>query len=167
MASSNSSLAVMAARAATLVEPVGLAPWRAAPETAEYVHRRGAIPAPDPNTGNFVISSFTVQNGYAAVITHVLFAYNGTGQIEGDAASLFYMLRVDQRYFPRDFETITTSLGSLTHGPYPIPGGLRLKGGETLEGLVNVPLDSPIAPGSPNYVFCHLIGWQWPDREQV
>lgn len=159
------TLATMSERAAGLARPVGLAPWRELPETGEYIHARNSIEVPAADDSYNVITTFTVQAGYAAVITHLLFNFVGTTPpVDGDAGSIFYSLRVDQGYFPRQFGQISSTLGSLTNGPYPIPGYLRLKAGQTLEGLVVVPSTSSISTGPGNWVICHLLGWQWPDR---
>jgi hypothetical protein len=162
----NNSLAILSARAAKLAQPVGATPWRDVAETAEYVHRRGSIVVP-PNDGSYnTIVDFTVQAGYEAVLSHLLFVFSGaTPPQEGDSASIFYAVRIDGGFYARDFQSIDTSLGSLANGPYPIPGGLRLKAGQTVEGLVNVPVTSAISTGPGNFSICHLIGWQWPDRD--
>lgn len=160
-----SNLSVMAARAAALAQPVGASPWREVADTAEYTHRRGSIEVPAADGSLNVIVSFSVQPGYAAVLTAVLFNFSGqVAPQEGNSADVLYSLRVDSSYFPRDFGSINTSLGSLANGPYPIPGGLRLKAGQTIEGLIQVPVNSPVSTGPGSFAICHLLGWQWPDR---
>lgn len=166
MQSNRSALAVMAERAHSLIEPVGLAPWRLPAETAEYVFEHDAIVTPEADGSYNPIVSFTVQAGYAAVITHLLFNYVGQSPpVDGNPADLFYALRVDDSYFPRSFGQITTHLGSLSQGPYPVPGFIRLKAGQKIEALVNVPVDSPITTGEGSFVIAHLLGWQWQDRK--
>ena len=169
MAALPSALATMARNAESLIEPVGQAPFREYPKTAQYIHERGSLAVPDADGLFHVIVSFTCQPGYAAAVSHLLVNFTGPGAppVEGDATSLFYALRVNSMYFPRNFGTINSSLGSLSHGPYPVPGAIRLKDGETLEGLGNVPIGSGVGTGAPNFVHCHLIGWQWPDRNET
>jgi len=151
--------------ASAMIPKPGAAPWLDPPQVSEYIHNRGSIVCPDAGTTDTVITSYRVQPGYAAVLTYVLFEYRGaTDPIQGDATSLYYSLRLDGSLFLRDFAQITTQLGSLTHGPYPIPGAIPLRAGQTVEGLVTVPAASGVATGDPNRVFCHLLGWQWPVR---
>lgn len=144
----------------------GGATWREPSANSQYVHRRSSIAVPAPNTTNTAIVNYTCQAGFRSVITHVLLVYiGGSPPTEGDAAELYYSLRLNSGYFVRDFESITTTLGSLTNGPYPIPDGIRLTAGNFLEALVTVPLGSPIATGAPNRVHAHLLGWEWPENE--
>lgn len=164
MSTANTPLAIMAARANSLQRPVGPTPWRDVPEFGEYIHVRGSIECPVDGTGYFTVAQFTVQAGYAAVLTHLLFNFFGTTPpVEGDSTSILYGLRVDG-YGPRDFGTINCTLGSLTHGPYPIPGALRLKGGQIVQGVVQVPAGSGVSTGPGNSVLCHLLGYQWLDQ---
>lgn len=167
MRSNGSPLAVLASRAAGLVEPVGLAPWRLPAETAEYIFEHDSIETPAADDSYNTIVSFTVQAGYAAIINGLLFNYVGSSApVDGNAADLFYSLRVDDSYFPRSFGQISTHLGSLDNGPYPVPGFIRLKAGQKIEALVTVPTGSPITTGAGSFVIAHLLGWQWQDRKE-
>lgn len=162
---SSSVLAVMASRAASLIEPVGPAPWRLPAETAEYIFEHNSIEVPAADSSLNAICSVKIEPGYAAIISHVLFNYVGnTAPQDGNAADILYSLRVDDGYFPRSFKSIPYHLGSLDQGPYPVPGYIRLNGGQKLEALVSVPVDSPIGTGVGNFVIAHLLGWQWQDR---
>lgn len=138
-------------------------PWQNVAPGAKHFHKRGSLVVPAAGTSNSIVVSYTVPFGFEAVLTHVLNVYIGAAApIEGLATDLFYTIRVAETYPLEDFGSIITTLGSLTNGPYPIPGGARFTAGQVVEYLVSVPAGTGIATGGTNFVHCQLLGWHWP-----
>jgi hypothetical protein len=145
-------------RAQQLVEPEAPHPW----QQVQPVHARAAIVCPAVGTSNTLVIAYTVPKGFSFVLQGIVCLYTGTtAPVEGDSDSLLYRLRANSAFFVRDFGLIATTLGSLTNGPYPIPGGVKLDAGTLLELVVTVPAASGIATGGINRIHGHLIGIEW------
>ncbi len=158
------SLVAIQNRARSLRQSLDPMPQSQMPIQGEYFHVRNSIVCPAAGAAETVVASYTVPDGFTAIINMILNLYIGAAApVEGDVAELFYGIRINQDYYARDFGQIATTLGSLTQGPYPVPGGMILAAGSLVEYTVTVPAGSPVATGAPNRIHCQLLGWHWPE----
>jgi hypothetical protein len=133
-----------------------------APSNRERFHAFNSIVTPAAGTTNSLVVSFQVPSGHNCEVIGLLNFYSGTGFIEGDATLLYFSLRLNGAGFVRDYAVIPNTLGSLSSGPWPVIGKLKLVAGDLLEYLVTVPVGSTIATGGTNRVHSHILGYYWP-----
>ena len=133
-------------------------------DSRQRFHRFGSIVCPAVATSLTLITSYTVPDGHRAFGVGLLLRYEGTGFVEGDVALLFFSIRLNGASFVPDYASIPNTLGSLTSGPWPLPGRLKLFAADLVEILVTVPAGSTIATGAPNRVHGHLTGYYEPNQ---
>jgi hypothetical protein len=151
--------------AGSLRRPLDTRPRVDVPRQGDYVHVRNSIECPAAGNQDVEVINYTVPAGFNLVFSHILCFYLGVSNppdYEGDANQLFYSVMIDNTFFAKQFDQITSSLGSLNNGPYPIPGHMFFEENRLIQGLVTVPALSSIATGEGNRIHFHLIGWQWP-----
>jgi len=144
-------------------------PWVTPPPEAITINRRATIPAPAYATQTLV-AVFQVPQAMQAVITSIMCSFDGAGFIQGSGA-VTWSIDINRPlgaggatlgYSPPDFSIILTQLGSLTMGPWPVPGGIRLSERDTIRFKVTTV--APVGIGSPNLITCMFLGWYWPSR---
>lgn len=133
-------------------------------DARQRFHRFASIVCPAAATSLALITSYTVPDGHRAFAVGLLVHYEGTGFVEGDATLLFFSIRLNGASFVPDYASIPNTLGSLTSGPWPLPGRLKLFAADVVEILVTVPAGSTIATGGTNRVHGHLTGYYEPNQ---
>jgi len=132
------------------------------PDQRQRFHAFNSIVTPAANTSNQLIVGYTVPAGHQAKVVGLLLRYEGSGFVEGDSSLLFFSVRLNGTSFVQDYAQIPNTLGSLTSGPWPIPGAIKLFSADLIEILVSVPLGSTVGTGGTNRVHGHLVGYYWP-----
>jgi hypothetical protein len=146
-------------------------PWVNAPPGYVLINRRGSIAAPANGTQALVVT-FTVPQAMEAVVLFVLNVFFGSDNGGNNGSgSIVWVIDVNRPlgaagtglgYVPPDFGNIVTQLGSLTQGPWPVPGGIHLNERDVINYKVTT--TAPVGVGAPNFVTCALCGWMWPAR---
>jgi hypothetical protein len=146
------------------VEAGAIGPPANPADSRQRFHRFNSIVCPAAGTSLALITSYTVPDGHRAFAVGLLLRYEGTGFVEGDATLLFFSIRLNGASFVPDYASIPNTLGSLTAGPWPLPGRLKLFAADLVEILVTVPGGSTIATGGTNRVHGHLTGYYEPNQ---
>lgn len=143
-------------------------PWLFPPFAAVRYSARGSIAAPALGVQTLV-TSYKVPQGMYAVLTSMLFRYDGSGFVDG-SGDVLGVLDVNTpigvpmssgRPVPY-YGSILTNLGSFAAGPWPVDGGLIFKDEDEIR--LKVTLGGAVAVGAPNYVHGVLNGWVWDAR---
>jgi hypothetical protein len=151
----------------SLADPYhGNYPWVVPPPVEQQIHQQSAVAAPAYGT-QIQLVSFQVPQAMEAVITHVVFEYDGTGFTPGSGAAIWSidinrpLGATAQGYNPPGWGQILTQLGNFGNGlPFPIPGGIRLSERDTIR--IKVTTANPLGIGAPNYFNTALLGWYYP-----
>ena len=132
------------------------------PDQRQRFHVFNSIVAPALGTSNALVVSYTVPEGHQAKVVGLHVGYVGTGFVEGDAALLFFSIRLNGTSFVENYSSIPNTLGSLTSGPWPVPAAIKLYSKDLIEILISVPLASTIGVAGTNRMHGHLVGYYWP-----
>ena len=132
------------------------------PDQRQRFHFFNSIVTPAVGTLNQLIVAYTVPAGHQAKVVGLHVGYVGSGFTEGDAAGLFFSVRLNGTSSVQNYDVIPNTLGSLTSGPWPIPAAIKLFAADLIEIIVTVPVGSTIAVGGTNRMHGHLVGYYWP-----
>jgi len=140
--------------------PLGVAPGLppTPKDERKRFHQFNSIVAPVAGSLLQTITVYTCPTGHEAKVVGLFCGYVGSGFVEGDATLLYFSIRLNGASYIQDYAQIPYTLGSLTSGPWPVPAGIQLAPGDTLEFLVSVPGGSAIATGAPNRCHGHFVG---------
>jgi hypothetical protein len=150
------------------------APWIDPPPGWVLVNRRGSISAPAINTLT-LITSFQVPIAMNAIILAVMNVFFGNDAAGNNGSgTITWTIDVNRPiapasnqlgYSPPDFSAIITQLGSLTQGPWPVPGGILLNEQDFIRYKVTT--SGAVGVGAPNFITAAFLGWMWPARLPV
>lgn len=150
------------------------APWIDPPPGFQIINRRGTIAAPAVAT-QALITSFQCPQAMEAVIVAVMNVFFGNDAAGNNGSgTVTWQIDIDKPglgsaatggYFPPDFGSITTQLGSLVNGPWPVPGGIRLTERDTIRYKVTT--SGAVGVGAPNFITAAFLGWYWPARLSI
>lgn len=134
---------------------------------------RNAIPLlaigsqPSPVLGATVeLVAYTVNPQWLAVITGVIFAYDGTPSLTPGSGDGIWSVDIDRPiggpailgYSEKDFQAIKWPLGSYASGPWPVD--FLHKANETIR--IKFQAVATLIPGAPNFVTGGMVGYTWP-----
>jgi len=150
-------------------------PWVYPDGRSEPVNPRTVVAAP-PNGVLTELLSFQVPDGFTLKLTGLLVTYIGTAI--NDAAQLVtWTIDVDipttvavgltqpvlpSGYAIRDFGSLTTHLGSLDLGPYPVSGRFQVDARKVLRIKVQTTAPFPTNPPAPVFFLSGIAGWVYP-----
>ena len=106
-----------------------------------------------------LLGQFNIETGYDGVLNNFVFAFNGSGFVDG-AGSILWRVKIDQRY-AKDLGNFDRTFGSFTDA-FNIPwSGIRVISGQTISIYANVQENSPISGG---FISGAVFGWTYPRR---
>ena len=122
---------------------------------------RGSLVIPVIPAGvDQLVFSQTIPLGYDGILIALTNGWNGTGFIEA-SGDITWRLKIDQRFIPF-FDTITTTLGTLTV-PYDVVGqGIALLSGQTVNYYANFSAASIARLNAGGQTICACTGYIWP-----
>jgi hypothetical protein len=150
------------------------APWIDPPPGWVAINRRGSIAAPAVATQT-LITSYQVPIAMNAIILAVMNVFFGNDAAGNNGSgTVTWTIDVNRPltppsnllgYSPNDFSSIITQLGSLTQGPWPVPGGILLNEQDLIRYKVTTA--GAVGVGAPNFITAAFLGWMWPARLSV
>lgn len=143
-----------------------LPPYIQPPKNSVRRQLTGQLVLPNPpETGlDNLVFAYRMPYGYDGIITQLTNSWNGTGFIEGDG-DITWRVKIDRRFIP-DFDSIQTTLGSLSV-PFEIVGqGIPLLSGENVQYYVAFAVGSEARLNLNGQTLCAWTGYIWP-RERL
>lgn len=138
-------------------------PWVSPPPGSQPFNKQGVIAAPVVNVETAVLS-WRVPDGMHGVIHYASHNFIGGGFLQG-SGQIVWRLKVNRKHV-NDYGQMLTELGAIDT-PVPIPAGIVVRAGHTVEYLVLITDPSLTPGGTATFVGCRLMGWFWPKHYDV
>jgi hypothetical protein len=138
-------------------------PWMfdyaALPPESEPFQQIGTITTPTTASGDNLVTSLLVPNGYDGLLTGLVAVYSGTGFSQG-SGDILWRVKVNLRYL-KDLGSVPYAYGQVKL-PAPLTEGELLLSDQLVSYIVNVPnLSGHIQIGTSK-ITCGLFGFFWP-----
>ena len=148
-------------------QPKGLPPYIQPPKNSVRWQPGKNLPLTIPalpDGTDLLVFQEQMPLGYDGLIVALTNIWNGTGFIEG-SGDITWRVKIDRRFIPY-YDTILTTLGSLTV-PYDVVWqGIPLLSGQNVQYFVNFAVGSEARLNLGGMTLCAATGYIWP-RERL
>ena len=137
-------------------------PWVKQPALGRRMNKIGSIPLPANGSGDQLVLSFIVPQGWDGAIINTVNEFTGQNFVEG-SGDITWRLRINQRWV-KDLGNVQTTLGT-TATPWTVNNGsIRIQAHQLIQWFVNISNTSVAINGR---IISACFGWFYPRSIQT